>query len=303
MSIFAKILNRVIMRRILFILGIALVTISCFEASAQQLTKKRIGVFKHDGNVVVEEASSTLVVDIVVEHEEFVAGPYARYAQKMLGTRASLVNRSDYTILSASVALQERADCYADATPAVEHNTTVTMGTSSLPIDRISSKEKSVEESAREAADAIFSLRRTRLDLITGEFGEGVFGAGLESALNEIARLESEYLELFYGTRSVSTTTERMVYPVDAEQRTTVIARFNPTMGLLSKDDLSGEIVLLSINPSEMEYPKSDAKGVVAYRYANNAEVVVSLGQEILVRTILPIYEFGETVMFLLPTR
>ena len=52
-----------------------------------------------------------------------------------------------------------------------------------------------------------------------------------------------------------------------------------------------------------MTYPASDVKGVVAYRYANNAEVLVSLGQEVLVRRILPIYEFGQTVMYLQPTR
>ena len=290
-----------VMRNILSILGIALAAMVCFEASAQQLTKKRIGVFKHDGNVVVEEASSILVVDVVVEHEEFVAGPYARYAQKMLGTRASLVNRSVYRLVSADVALQEHAECYAEGAP--EHNAPVYVGTSPLPIDRLNSTDKGAEESAREAANAIFALRRARLDLIMGEFGDGVYGAGLESALAEIARLEAEYLELFYGTRTITTTSSRMTYPVDASQPSTVIARFNSESGLLAKDDLAGEILLLVINPSEMTYPASDIKGVVAYRYANNAEVLVSLGQELLVRRILPIYEFGQTVMYLQPTR
>lgn len=289
------------MRNILSILGIALAAMVCFEASAQQLTKKRIGVFKHDGNVVVEEASSILVVDVVVEHEEFVAGPYARYAQKMLGTRASLVNRSVYRLVSADVALQEHAECYAEGAP--EHNAPVYVGTSPLPIDRLNSTDKGAEESAREAANAIFALRRARLDLIMGEFGDGVYGAGLESALAEIARLEAEYLELFYGTRTITTTSSRMTYPVDASQPSTVIARFNSESGLLAKDDLAGEILLLVINPSEMTYPTSDIKGVVAYRYANNAEVLVSLGQDLLVRRILPIYEFGQTVMYLQPTR
>lgn len=290
-----------VMRNILSILGIALAAMVCFEASAQQLTKKRIGVFKHDGNVVVEEASSILVVDVVVEHEEFVAGPYARYAQKMLGTRASLVNRSVYRLVSADVALQEHAECYAEGAP--EHNAPVYVGTSPLPIDRLNSTDKGAEESAREAANAIFALRRARLDLIMGEFGDGVYGAGLESALEEIARLEAAYLELFYGTRTITTTSSRMTYPVDASQPSTVIARFNSESGLLAKDDLAGEILLLVINPSEMTYPAGDIKGVVAYRYANNAEVLVSLGQEVLVRRILPIYEFGQTVMYLQPTR
>ena len=45
----------------------------------------------------------------------------------------------------------------------------------------------------------IFSLRRHRLDLVTGEAGENVFGGGLKAALDEISRLEQEYLALFLG--------------------------------------------------------------------------------------------------------
>jgi hypothetical protein len=50
-----------------------------------------------------------------------------------------------------------------------------------------------------------------------------------------------------------------------------------------------------------MNYPQSDVKGTVAYRYANNSDVAVAYGNEILSRRILPIYEFGATVMFLQP--
>lgn len=52
---------------------------------------------------------------------------------------------------------------------------------------------------AQDAANAIFSLRRHRIDLVTGEAGENVFGAGLKAALEEIDRLEQEYLSLFLG--------------------------------------------------------------------------------------------------------
>ena len=152
-----------------------------------------------------------------------------------------------------------------------------------------------------EAAEQIFSLRRARLDLVSGEFGDGVFGGGLESALKEIDRLEREYLELFYGKRSITTLAERFILPVNSEQPSTVIARFSAESGIVAKDDLSGDIILVKITPSEMTYPQSELKGTVAYRYANNAEVIVALGGDLLARNILPLYEFGETVMFLQP--
>ena len=46
----------------------------CVDASAQQVVKKRIGAYKESGNVVVAEATSTLAVDVVVEHEVFTPG-------------------------------------------------------------------------------------------------------------------------------------------------------------------------------------------------------------------------------------
>ena len=290
-----------IMRRV-FRIVVALVAVALgVNASAQQVTKMRIGTYKQNGDVVIAEASSTLAVDVVVEHEVFTPGVYARYAQKMLGTRASLVERDEYRVVDASVALMGDNSYMRCGAEMPRVGDTQVVEEQMLQIDRISSGERNTEAAAREAAEQILSLRRTRLDLITGEFGEGVFGAGLQSALEEISRLEREYLELFYGKRSITTLAERFILPVNSEQPSTVIARFSAESGIVAKDDLSGDIILVKITPSEMSYPQSELKGTVAYRYANNAEVIVALGGEVLARNILPLYEFGETVMFLQP--
>ena len=281
---------------------VALVAVALgVNASAQQVTKMRIGTYKQNGDVVIAEASSTLAVDVVVEHEVFTPGVYARYAQKMLGTRASLVERDEYRVVDASVALMGDNSYMRCGAEMPRVGDTQVVEEQMLQIDRISSGERSTEAAAREAAEQILSLRRTRLDLITGEFGEGVFGAGLQSALEEISRLEREYLELFYGKRSITTLAERFILPVNSEQPSTVIARFSAESGIVAKDDLSGDIILVKITPSEMSYPQSELKGTVAYRYANNAEVIVALGGDVLARNILPLYEFGETVIFLQP--
>jgi hypothetical protein len=99
----------------------------------------------------------------------------------------------------------------------------------------------------------------------------------------------------------VETLAERYYIAVSEKQPTTVVARFNAERGLVATNDLSGDIIFVTITPSEMTYPTSDIKGTVAYRYANNADVAVALGGEILARRILPLYEFGATVMFLQP--
>lgn len=40
---------------------------------------------------------------------------------------------------------------------------------------------------------------------------------------------------------------------------------------------------------------------VVAYRYANNATVVVSYASVPLTKRVLPIYEFGKTIYYTMP--
>ena len=280
------------------LLAAVFVSLAC-DASAQQVVKQRIGTYKESGNVVVSEATTTLVVDLTVECEEFEAGVYARYAQKYFGKRASLVSRMSYALVGGDVAVLDAPSYYA-APANIVTESVVTAG-DKVMVDRLAADELTQEEAAKRAAERIFELRAARQDILLGEYGDGVYGAGLEAALREIERLESEYLKLFYGIRTVTTTTHRYTMPVSADMPNNVIARFNSEEGLLAKDNVAGDIVMVSVTPSEMSYPASNPKGTVAYRYANNANVVVSFAQEVLARRVLPIFEFGETVYFVMP--
>jgi hypothetical protein len=288
------------MKRVFTILLAAVLVSLASDVAAQQVVKQRIGTYKEDGNVVVSEATTTLVVDLVVECEEFVAGDYARYAQKYLGKRASLVNRMSYSLVGADVAVLSEPEYYATQSVAEEKSVT-TVG-DEIAVDRLSTSELAQETAAKIAAERIFELRTARQEIILGEYGDGVYGAGLEAALREIERLEREYLQLFYGVRTVTTKHHRITLPVSADMPNVVIARFNSDEGLLQRDNITGDIVMVTINPSEMKYPESNIKGTVAYRYANNATVSVSYAQQRLASRVLPIFEFGETVMYLKPS-
>lgn len=288
------------MKRVFTILLAAVLVSLASDVAAQQVVKQRIGTYKEDGNVVVSEATTTLVVDLVVECEEFVAGDYARYAQKYLGKRASLVNRMSYSLVGADVAVLSEPEYYATQSVAEEKSVT-TVG-DEIAVDRLSTSELAQETAAKIAAERIFELRTARQEIILGEYGDGVYGAGLEAALREIERLEREYLQLFYGVRIVTTKHHRITLPVSADMPNVVIARFNSDEGLLQRDNITGDIVMVTINPSEMKYPESNIKGTVAYRYANNATVSVSYAQQRLASRVLPIFEFGETVMYLKPS-
>lgn len=305
MSIFVEITEK-IMKRYFAIFALLTLSMVGAELSAQQLVKKRIGMYKENGAVVLSEAQTSLVVDLVVEEEHFVSGPYARYAQKLLGTRASLIDYTAYDIVEANVAIAEDGEFMATERPTNSAEEVQSHGggkrhfANVLP-DRLRRGEKKNDESAEAAADEIFALRRARVDLVTGEMGEGVFGAGLESALKEIDRMEQSYMELFYGKRTLRRITERVVVPIADSVHNYVVARFNTEEGIVAKDDLSGEVVVVNITPSEMNYPIGEKRGKIVYRYANNATVTVALSGDMLCRRVLPIFEFGTTVYYKKP--
>lgn len=286
------------MKKIFTILLAAVLTSVAGDVAAQQVVKQRIGTYKESGNVVVSEATTTLAVDLVVECEEFEAGKYARYAQKYLGKRASLVNRVSYNLVGADLAVLNTSEYYA---ADVADNSTMSAVADEVSVDRLSMDELLEEQAAKQAAVRIYELRAARQDLVLGEFGDGVYGAGLEAALREIDRLENDYMALFYGVRTVTTTTHRLLLPVSVDVPNSVVARFNSEVGVLAKDNVAGDVVVVAITPSEMTYPESNPKGTVAYRYANNATVAVSLAQKVLATRILPIYEFGETIYYANP--
>lgn len=315
----------------LFIISLLFVASSfATSLSAQQVVKKRIGSFVENGNVVVAEANTTLAVDLTVEVEHYVAGPYARYAERMLGCKTPrLTDNTSYRIVSTNVGVvEDNSHLSAGNLENVSYcGSAKPEGFSEFMPDRLSSKKQDLESCAAAAAEQIFTLRTARLELITAELGDGVYGAGLESALNEISRLEKEYSELFLGKRSVSTITYRYYIPVEPAKyeeseaepaaegvepvvvepkmlpQSHIVARFGEHVGVVAGDDLKGDIILLTINPVEMSYPESNIKGKVTYRYANNSEVTLSLGQDILAKATLPVYEFGRTVTFVAPAK
>ncbi|MDE6070233.1 MAG: DUF4831 family protein [Alistipes sp.] len=268
-----------------------------------------LGAAETADGIVVSDPRSVLAVDVTVECDRSVAGPYARFAQKYLGVRASLTDKAAWSVRSASVALLADDACYLSADPAaparqvVAHNVADEEFTRLQP-DKVAMSVSSLEEAAREAAKTIFSLRRHRLELITGEAGENVFGEGLRAALDEIARLEQSYLELFLGKRVVKSETRRYVVYPQADRMQYIVCRFSAVDGLLPESDLSGDMVLLRIEPSyaASALPQAGPKEPnVVCRVADLSTCTVICAGREYARAVLPLYEFGRTVKLALP--
>ena len=293
------------MKRIISLMSLAV--LACGAATAQNTPYKAVvGTYiDASGALAVSDPSTSVAVDLIVEKEQTVVGPYARYAQKFLNMRGSLVDKTVYSLKGVKLAVTGGEDVIADAVPAAEVTETSYMGSASefakvLP-DRMSATAVSEEEAAANAAQAIFSIRKHRMDLITGEAGENVFGAGLKDALAALDAAAQEYLELFFGKRVVTTSVERVVIPMIEGVQSYAVARISSSAGVIAADAKDGDAVTLEVAPSGRARlssiveadPKS--KTAVKVRVADPSTCTVKVGDKVLTSAVLPLFEMGRT--------
>ena len=200
----------------------------------------KAGLYDKQGNAVVVEAEPIVVnVTLRVATEQFKPGVYARYAQKYLGKRATLSEYSSLELVDAKLALGSAEK----VAPQVEQEAY----SLPLPLNRTSATAQTTEAQAAATADMIFSLRKHRLDLITGEAGENVFGAGLKAALDEIAHIEKECLDMFYGSKTATEQTHTFNITLSPDKTEYLVCRFSDDAGVVAADDLSGKPIVLKV--------------------------------------------------------
>ena len=281
---------------------LALALLVCGGAAAQNPYIALQGADETSGGIVVSQPRTVLAVDVTAERDVTLSGPYARYAQKFLGVRAPLTDKISWAVTGASVALLDPKACLDAPAPAQPSRTVMSHATSEDEFSRLQADKNDMAVLALEDA-----ARRHRIELITGEAGENVFGEGLKAALAEIERLEQSYLELFLGKRVVTTETRRYVVYPQSDKKQYIVCRFSAAAGLLPESDLSGDMVLLQIEPSGNTATAVEASAkesnTVACRVADPSVCTVIAGGREYARAVLPLFEFGRTINVALPRR
>ena len=151
------------MKRLLTL--VVLCAISMATTSAQNNIYKAVAGAYIDasGAVAVADPSTTLAVDIVVEKEHTIVGPYARYAQKYVNVRGSLVEKTVYSVKDAKLSILDiESALKSGEIPAPTMEVLSYMGNENefakvLP-DRMSSATISQEDAAAQAA-SVFPLQ------------------------------------------------------------------------------------------------------------------------------------------------
>lgn len=161
--------------------------------------------------------------------------------------------------------------------------------------------DKPIELLAKDAAEIILSARRERYNISIGNTDATYSGEALGAALEELKRLEEEYLPLFTGTKTVET--QHGTYSVcpstsRKEQHYPVFA-ISDTEGLVASGSESDTIyyldfaIVLQSNPGIVPASPSNGKTLVHYRVPAICEVKLTGGHQVLFTTQLPVYQLG----------
>ena len=160
---------------------------------------------------------------------------------------------------------------------------------------------KTLEQRAEEAANMILKLRQQRLQIVTGDTDATYSGEAMGAAIEELTRLEEEYMTLFFGYSETHTQKKNFDIIPEAERETQKYRAFriSDTSGLLPADNLSGKPVFIEFIPQEIkkiEEPVDVKKkpSVLAY-YRIPAVCTVKLyeGADVLLQTRVSVYQLG----------
>lgn len=317
------------------------------------------------GAIVYSLPSTTLYFTVEAEKESFVAGPYAKYAQKYLGVTARESSSENYKIKNVTMTpfieadpetnypiiiagsktatanfleftnqgLLMWSDSYAgkqekfrfstmndnsifnqaSATSNLTSEKTTlyktvqtASGVERVPVQQTQVVEKSLEKKAEETANLIFRLRSKRLEIITGETDATFSGEAMKAAVDEINRLENEYLDLFFGKSTFDSQVMSFeVKPKADNQKQIYIAfRVSESAGLLPSDNISGRPVVLELKSEEqipsalnMDLGNSKAK-VIYYRKPAMLTARLTDGTTQLLQARVPVYQLGKMLSF-----
>ena len=172
--------------------------------------------------------------------------------------------------------------------------------------DKNAPEIKTLEQKAEEAANFIIKIRKRRFKLISGQYDFMPDGEALGRAVEELNREEMEYLSLFTGKKSTSFHTRTFHYVPEAvrENGRTILFRFSGKEGFLEAGENEGKPVMIVIQDMNkikgLDTPKLGPGGLnnyLIYRIPDQAWIRILLGEQLLLETKQPVYQFGTLVI------
>lgn len=182
---------------------------------------------------------------------------------------------------------------------------------SRIPIQQEVIVEKSLEKRAAEAASIILKARAERFNIATGNTDATFSGAALGAALDELNRVEQEYMVLFagYSQRSEQHGSFDVTPSASARNQRYTAFRLSETEGLVDGNNLSGrpfylEFETVSVPDATPSGAKVNSKTrYIYYRIPAVCSVRLIDGSDVLFQTRVPVYQLGRDMEYPLPNK
>jgi hypothetical protein len=164
--------------------------------------------------------------------------------------------------------------------------------------------KKNKQEKAREAANFIFMIREKRFELVSGMGDYYPEGEALKAAVDEMNRLEDNYLSLFTGKHKSDTLEFTIQWTPKnndlAEPK--MLFRFSENLGVLKADQNKGTPIWIETEAMENKQEiikaiqsKFSATGskLFHYRIPMNTSLKVKYGDQMMAKKYINIYQYG----------
>ena len=171
-------------------------------------------------------------------------------------------------------------------------------GMVTIPVEHKILVEKTLEDKASDAADVILQVRKERLNIASGNTDASYSGESLRAALQELERIEAEYMALFRGYSVVrkQVCTFEVIPSRGVKHHRYLVFRLTDDGPVT--EGVSGTPYYLELQPEgklpeEDQADKKKTKGSVRYRIPQVCKVTFSCDGHPLLQTRLPFYQLG----------
>ncbi len=169
-----------------------------------------------------------------------------------------------------------------------------------IPVLQRKVMSKTAEEQAREAAQQIFNIRQSRLDMLTGNTDYHPEGAALKLVLQSLDTQEEQLLSLFNGAKIES----RIINTYSAvpdKAGATPLFYFSDRAGAVNKNTAGAKEVWFEVGKTTAPVsitPSQEAVNTIYYRIPQVTAVSAGVDKNVMVNEQITIYQFGNLVSF-----
>lgn len=178
-----------------------------------------------------------------------------------------------------------------------------------LPMKRSEQGQKTIEDKAEEAANFIIKIRKRRFKLLAGQYKVFPEGQALKTSVNQLNKLEKEYLSLFIGKTYTDTVRQDFYFvpSIGNDLERKVICRFSNQNGFEDASSNNGKPLVLELKSagltSALEHLQLPEAGpnyhnTLFYRIPDMASTHLFYGSLPVLEVEVKVYQYGSIVPF-----